>query len=52
MVRLAVATRLRDMTMARERRWSSEDQKAVFPGDTGLRYVEAIAEFEIRSGEL
>ena len=51
-VRLAVATRLRDMSITRERRWSSEDQKAVFPGDTGLRYVEAIAEFEIRSGEL
>lgn len=52
LVRIAIATRLRDMTIARERRWSSEDQKAVFPGDTGLRYVEAIQEFELRSGEL
>jgi len=51
-VRLAIATRLRDLTIARERRWSSEDQKAVFPGDTGLRYVEAIQDYEIRSGEL
>lgn len=52
LVRLAIATRLRDMTIARERRWTSEDQKAVFPGDTGLRYVEAIQDFELRSGEL
>lgn len=51
-LRLAIATRLRDMSIARERRWSSEDQKATFPGDTGLRYVEAIQDFEIRSGEL
>ncbi len=51
-LRLSIATRLRDMTVARERRWSSEDQKAVFPGDTGLRYVEAIQDFELRSGEL
>lgn len=51
-IRLSIATRLRDMTVARERRWSSEDQKAIFPGDTGLRYVEAIAEFELRTGEL
>ena len=52
LVRLAIVTRLRDMSIARERRWSSEDQKAVFPGDTGLRYIEAIQDFEIRSGEL
>lgn len=51
-VRLDIVTRLRDLTIARERRWSSEDQKAVFPGDTGLRYVEAIQDYEIRSGEL
>ena len=51
-LRLAIVTALRDLTIARERRWSSEDQKAVFPGDTGLRYVEAIQDFEIRSGEL
>ena len=52
LVRMTVATRLRDLSMARERRWTSEDQKAVFPGDTGLRYVEAIQDFEIRSGDL
>ena len=51
-LRLAIATRLRDLSIARERRWSSEDQKAVFPGDKGLRYVEAIQDFEIRTGEL
>lgn len=52
LVRLAITTRLRDLSIARERRWTSEDQKAVFPGDTGLRYVEVIQDFEIRSGDL
>ena len=49
---LRIENRLRDMTIARERRWSNEDQQVEFPGDTGLRYVEAIQDFALRAGTL
>ena len=43
-------SRLRDLLTPRERRWSNEDQKATFSGDTGFRYVEALSDANQRFG--
>lgn len=46
-VRVSLENRLTDWDRPRISRYTDEDQQSQFPGDTGLRYVSAMAEKEI-----
>lgn len=47
MVRVSLENRLTDWERQRIRRYTDQDQQAVYPGDTGFRFVPATTEKEI-----
>ncbi len=49
-IALAVESRLVDLQRSRERRYTDADQQYLYPGDTGLQYVAALQEKEIKWG--
>lgn len=52
MISLSLESRLRDLNVVRERRWTDRDQRIEFPNDGGFRYVEAIQDFTLRAGRV
>lgn len=49
-ITLTAESRLIDLERPRVRRWTSEDQKALYPGDLGFDFVNSLQEAEIKWG--
>lgn len=49
-ISLTAESRLIDLERPRVRRWTSEDQKALYPGDLGFDFVNSLQEAEIQWG--
>jgi hypothetical protein len=49
-ITLTAESRLIDLERPRVRRWTSEDQKALYPGDLGFDFINSLQEAEIKWG--